>query len=153
MALRLSRKLNGPRRIDLGYGVAITVAPFTFAQFKEAEAAALRLSEEARSQADAALFEALDDEDLPPEAADAVRGSFGQALLRILLVRHGTGWEGIETDDGTPAPMTHATIGDLLDLFPGVAQVLSRDLMAPFHALVSEGNGSAPSQGTATPAG
>ncbi|ETX26851.1 hypothetical protein [Roseivivax isoporae] len=153
MALRLARKLAAERRLELGYGVAVTVAPFSFADFKQAEAAAMRVAEAHRPPQEAALVEAIDDEDLPPETMDSVRGLFAQHLVVILLARHGRGWEGVEAEDGTAAPFTTAAIGELLDLFPGIALTLARDLLAPFEALVSEGNASAPSQGTGTPAG
>lgn len=152
MALRLTRKLEEPRTIDIGYGVEVDMQPFTYAQFKEAEAAAARLSEGSGDAADAAAREAIDDEDMPPEVEDAVRGRYGHALLLILVVRHASGWRGIVTDGEAPAPLTHATVAQFLDLFPGAAQTLAREVMAPAHWLVSEGNGSAPSQGTGTPA-
>ncbi|WP_152455723.1 hypothetical protein [Roseivivax sp. THAF40] len=146
----MSRKLMGPRRIDIGYGVAFHVRPFTFADFKNAEASAVRIAEESRSPMDAAAVEAIDEEDMPPEVEDAFRGDFAQALLLVLLQRYGEGWEGVETEAGTPASFDRRSILEFLDLFPGAGQTLQREILLPFHVLVSEGNGSAPSQDTAS---
>lgn len=152
MALRLSRKLTGPRRIEIGYGVVFTVRHFTFSDFKHAEASAARIAEESRSAADASTMEALDDEDMPPEVEEAHRGNFAQALLLVLLQRFGDGWEGVETEAGEPAPFDRRALLEFLDLFPGAALTLQRELLLPFHLLVTEGNGSAPSPSTDTSA-
>lgn len=149
MALRLSRAIGTARRIELGYGVAVSVEPFSYAQFQAMQAAALRLGRESLPADMAVEVEAVDDEDLRPEIEDRVRGDAAAHLLRLVLIRYGAGWEGLEDDAGAPAPMTPDSIGHFLDLFPGVATQLQHALLAPFHEVASEGNGSGPSLVTA----
>lgn len=153
MALRIARSLGQARRIDLAYGTSITFRPFTFAEWKEVEATATRLAREARPLMLQAEAEALDDEDLPPDHEDQLQGAYFDQLLRLAVVRFATGWEGLEGEDGNPAPLTMRSVGDLLDMAPGIAVELQRRLLQPMDAIVSEGKGCAPSQSTDTAAG
>ena len=139
MALRLDRSVARNRRIDLGYGVSLTMRPFGFAEFKEAEAAAHRLASQTLPPAEAASIDAFDDEDLPPEVEDATRGQFASHLIRILVSRFGDGWEGVETESGEPAALTLRTFDEFMTLFPGVVQGLQVQLLAPYQAAVLEG--------------
>ncbi|KAB2539657.1 hypothetical protein AL035_17765 [Salipiger aestuarii] len=150
MALRLARGLSGPRRIELGYGVFVSHRPFGYADLREAEATAQRL---ARTTVPERLaFEAAlhDDEDLGPEHDEAARGQFARHLVKLLLLRFGAGWDGVEAEDGTPAPMTEQSLDAFMSLFPGVSSVLHARLIEPWAELESEGNVSALSPHTAT---
>ncbi|GGG59758.1 hypothetical protein GCM10011415_02110 [Salipiger pallidus] len=150
MVLRLSRALAGARTIPLGYGVTVSFRQFGFSDLREAQAAAMRLARETLPPAHAFDAAALDDEDLGPEHEDALRGQADRHFVKLLLVRFGTGWEGLEDETGAPAPFEAATIDIFLDLFPGTASVLHQSLMAPVVAVEMEGNVSAPSPHTAT---
>ncbi len=150
MVLRLSRALDGARKITLGYGVAVSFRQFSFADLREAEATAMRLARETLPPAHAFDAAALDDEDLGPEHEEALRGQAARHLVKLLLTRFGTGWEGIEDETGAPAPLSSASIDAFLELFPGTASVLHQGLLAPMVAVEREGNVSAPSPHTVT---
>ena len=150
MVLRLARRLAVSRTIDLGYGVSVSHRPFGYADLCEAKATAHRLARESLPAArafDAALH---DDEDLGPEHEEALRGQAARHLVKLLLLRFGDRWEGIEAEDGSPAPLTAETLDASLDLFPGVASTLHISLESPWVELEMEGNVSAPSPHTAT---
>jgi hypothetical protein len=151
MALRLSRSLNVERRIEVGYGVIFRIRAFSFAEYKEVEAAAHRMARETLSPGIAIELEAVDDEDLKPEVDDAMRGRFAQTLTLLLLLRFGTGWGGVEIDDDKSAPFERQSIEMFLDQFPGVAIVLQQQLLLPFQTIAAEGKGSAPLPDTGTP--
>lgn len=153
MVLRLVRGLTGGRTIELGYGVTVTHRGFTYADLREAESTALRLARETMPAARAFDAAALDDEDLPPEHEEALRGQAARHLVKLLLLRFGTAWGGLETDSGEPAPLTAESVDMFLDLFPGVASALHGQLLSPWHELEREGNGYAPSPSTATAEG
>ncbi|MBU2960062.1 hypothetical protein KO516_04305 [Citreicella sp. C3M06] len=150
MALRLVRALSGPRRIELGYGVAVSYRAFGYADLREAEATAHRLARETMPERLAFAAALHDDEDLGPEHDEGRRGQFARHLVKLLLLRFGTGWEGVEVDDGRAAPMTEDTLDAFLSLFPGVASVLHVRLLEPWAELEAEGNVSARSPHTAT---
>lgn len=150
MVLRLSRAMAGARTIPLGYGVTVSFRQFTFAELREAEATAMRLARETLPPARAFDAAALDDEDLGPEHDDALRGQAARHLVKLLLTRFGTGWEGVEDETGAPAPLEAGSIDAFLDLFPGTAASLHAGLLAPMVAVEMEGNVSAPSPHTAT---
>lgn len=149
MALRLSRVVDRPRRIEVGYGVAMSFRPMSYAAYKEVEAAALRLARERLPIDMAAEVEAVDDDDIRPEVEDRLRGEAAAQLVRMAMLRFGESWEGLEDETGAPAPMTPETVSQFLELFPGVASFVHQALLAPFQELRREGNASAPSQGTA----
>lgn len=153
MALRLKRGLTEGRTLELGYGVNVTHRPFTYADLREAEATALRLARETLPAARAFEAAATDDEDLPPEHEEALRGQAARHLVKLLVLRFGTAWGGVETDTGDSAPLTAESLDLFLDLFPGVASALHAQLLAPWFELEQEGNGFAPSHSTATAAG
>lgn len=149
MALRLGRAIGAARRIECGYGVAFDIAPIPFAAFKEIEATAWRLARESLPLEMAAEIEALEDEAVRPEIEDRIRGAASALIVRLAVLRFGRGWEGIEAEDGTPAPLTADTLDQVFDLFPGVVQRLQMDLLTPFQEVEREGNASAPSPDTA----
>lgn len=151
MVLRLARSLNAERRIDVGYGVAFHIRAFSFAEYKEVEAAAHRMAREKLPVGIAAEIEAVDDEDLKPEVGDAMRGRFAQILTLLLLLRFGTRWDGVEINDDEAAPFERVSIELFLDQFPGVAIALQQHLLMPFQAVASEGKVSALSPDTGTP--
>lgn len=151
MALRLSRSLGTERQIDVGYGVSFRFRPFTFAELKEAEATAHRLARESLPPRLAVEAEAFDDEDAGPDVDDAVRGRFAEVLTLLMVLRFGTGWDGVEIDDGVPAPFERQAVEQFLDQFPGVAMILQHSVLAPWSAALSEGKGYAPSPGTGIP--
>lgn len=149
MALRLGRAIAAERTIKVGYGASFSFRPFSFADFKEAEAAAMRLAREGMPAVMAVELEAVDDEDVAPEVEDNLRGRAADNLVRLLVRRFGTGWDGFETEDGSPAPFDADHIGQVFDLFPGIVQVLQQSLMTPFQEVTREGKPSAPSPSTA----
>jgi hypothetical protein len=151
MVLRLSRAIGVSRRIEVGYGVVFQIGPFTFAEYKEAEATALRLARAALPPAVALDMEAYDDEDMPAAVEDTTRGIFASQMLSLMLRRFGVGWEGVELEDGSPAPLDGEAIDQFLAMFPGAAQQLQHGLLAPLVAVTSEGKGSAPSPSTGIP--
>ena len=153
MALRLARKLGRSRRIELGYGVWVDLRPFSYAEFKECEATAMRMALDGMSTADATETAAMDDEDLRPEVEEATRGRFASFIVHLVLVRFGEGWGGIEDEDGAPVAMNAGTIAQVLEAFPGVAQALHIEMLQPFQAVDAEGNVSAPLPNTATAVG
>ncbi|EPX82101.1 hypothetical protein [Salipiger mucosus] len=150
MVLRLQRRLGGARDIELGYGVVVSHRAFTYGDLREAEATAMRLARQTLPADRAFNAECIDDEDLGPEHDEALRGQLARHLVKLLLMRFGTGWQGVEGEDGAPAPLTAETLDTFLDLFPGVATTLHAGLLAPWAELEREGNGSAPLQDTAT---
>ncbi|MGR3438770.1 hypothetical protein [Salipiger abyssi] len=150
MVLRLKRRLTDDRTVEVGYGVTISHRAFSYAEFREVEATAMRLARETLPAARAFDAATLDDEDLPPEHEEALRGQSARHAVKLLLLRFGTGWDGIETEDGAPAPLTAESLDLFLDLFPGVAATLHALLLSPWAELEQEGNGSAPSPHTAT---
>ncbi|MAC81489.1 MAG: hypothetical protein CML66_25900 [Rhodobacteraceae bacterium] len=149
MALRLGRAIAAERTIEVGYGVSFSFRPFSFADFKEAEAAAMRLARDGMPAMMAVELEAVDDEDVAPEVEDNLRGRAAANLVRLLIRRFGTGWDGIEAEDGSPAPFDAEHIGQAFELFPGIIQMLQQSLMVPFQEVAREGKPSAPSQSTA----
>lgn len=149
MALRLGVAIGQARRIDCGYGVAVLVGPMSFAAFKEIEATAWRVARDRLPLDMAAETEAVEDADLRPEIEDAIRGAAAAQLLRLALIRFGRAWEGLELEDGTPAPMTADTVDQALELYPGVGQAIQASLLTPFQEVGREGNASAPSPATA----
>jgi len=153
MVLRLARRLGVARTIELGYNVTVSHRPFGYADWREAEAAAMRLARSTLPADLAFKAEMADDEDLGPEHEEALRGQAARHLVKLLLSRFGTGWTGIETESGDPAPMTPETLDMFLELFPGVAGTLHASLLAPWIEAEREGNVSAPSPGTATAEG
>jgi len=153
VVLRLSRGIGKPRRIELGYGFWVELGPFSYAAFKECEAAAMRLAIASMPHADAAETEALDDEDLRPEVEEATRGRFAALIIQVVLTRFGIAWGGIEDEEGAPVPMNASSIAQVLEAFPGVAQVLHVEMLAPYEGVDAEGNGFAPLPSTATAVG
>ena len=149
MVLRLTRRLGAARRIELGYGVTVSHRAFSYADLREAEATALRLARQSLPEALAFEAECLDDEDLGPEHEEALRGQAARHLVKLILLRFGTGWTGVETEAGAPAPLDAASIEAFLDLFPGVASALHAALLQPWVDLEQEGNASAPLPDTA----
>ena len=91
----------------------------------------MRLAGETLPPAHAFDEAALDDEDLGPEHEEALRGQTAQHLVKLLLTRFGTGWDGIEDDTGAPASLQSETIDAFPDLFPGTAYSLLSGLLAP----------------------
>lgn len=153
MVLRLQRRLGGAREIPLGYGVTVSHQAFGYADLREAEATAMRLARQTLPAARAFDAECLDDEDLGPEHDEALRGQAARHLVKLLVTRFGTGWSGVETEDGAAAPLTADYLDAFLDTFPGVASSLHAGLLSPWVALEQEGNVSAPLPDTATAEG
>ena len=153
MVLRLSRRVGAARTIDLGYDVTVSHRAFGYADWREAEATAMRLARQTLPAELAFAAECSDEEDLGPEYEEALRGQAAQHLVKLLLVRFGDGWTGVEGPDGAPAPLTAETLDQFLELFPGVAGTLHASLLAPWVEVAREGNVSAPSQDTATAEG
>ena len=153
MVLRLARRLGVARTIELGYNVTVSHRPFGYADWRAAEAAAVRLARSTLPADLAFKAEMADDEDLGPEHEEALRGQAARHLVKLLLLRFGTGWGGLETDRGEPAPLEADSLDLFLDLFPGVASALHGQLLSPWHELEREGNGYAPSPSTATAEG
>ncbi|MBE9635780.1 hypothetical protein [Salipiger mangrovisoli] len=153
MVLRLHRRGSEPRQIDLGYGVTVSCKPFGYADYREAEAAALRLARQNLPEELQLEAEIHDEENLGPEHDEALRGLAARYVVKLLLLRFGAGWAGVELEDGSAAPMTAATLDEFMRLFPGVSATLHGELLAPWIALEMEGNVSAPSPNTATAEG
>jgi len=152
MVLRLARHIGQDREIDVGYGVVFRFGPISYAAFKEAEAGAHRLARETVDMATAVALEASEIEDLDEEAEDHLRGRFAECLILLLCLRFGTGWDGVELENGEAAPFRRNEVSEFLSLFPGVALTLQQRLLSPFEMVSSEGKGSAPSPNTASPA-
>jgi hypothetical protein len=148
MVLRLGRSIDAVRDIDVGYGVSFTFRPFSYAEYKSAEAAAQKLARSGLSMSSQIAVETADDEDLPEQVEQEIRGRFHSVLLLILLDRFCTSWAGVELEDGTPAPTEYGCFEVFLKEFPGVANTLAGRLLAPFFEVEQEGNGSAPSPST-----
>lgn len=153
MALRLHKRTSEPREIALGYGVTVSCRPFGYAEYREAEAAAMRLARQNLPEALQFEAEMLGEDDLPPEHDEALRGLAARYVVKLLLMRFGAGWAGIEAEDGTPAAMTSDTLDQFMALFPGIAATLHGELLAPWLAVELEGNGSAPLPNTDTAEG
>ena len=82
------------------------------------------------------LMEGVDEEADPEEAGTL----FARAVARLSIVA----WEGVEDEDGQPAPVTHAHIDALLE-HASVFDAWQTRVMAPALGLEAEKNGSAPS--------
>lgn len=153
----------GARDLNPGYGVVIGIRAFSFADLKAAEATALRLAREQRPAEEAIEVEAVDDEDLSPEIKDDVQGRVVHNLVLLLLLRFGTGWQGVVAapsdtvdapeEDEVTAPFDRASLTQFLAQFPGVASALHAEMLSPWAEVIAEGKGSAPLPGTGTPAG
>lgn len=156
MALRLARSINQGRSISVGYGVSFDFKPFTFAQYREARAAAHKMARSSLSMSAQLAVESVDDEDMPTDVEHEIQGRFDHALLLLLITRYCQSWSGLLIgDEGaeTPAPLEVGYVEALLDSYPGVADYLSRALLLPFQMVEQEGNGSAPSPNGASAAG
>ncbi|MEL6960457.1 MAG: hypothetical protein AAGL89_16050 [Pseudomonadota bacterium] len=149
MAIRLLRHLNIPRDIDVGYGVSIRVMPFSYADYRECEAAAMRQATEGMSQADAIEMDSVDFEEVDPRVQDGIQGRYSKCLLQVLLVRFGDGWTGIQDENGKAAPMNADTVEQFFDLFPAAGQMVLSEVVQPYQVIASEGNVSAPLPNTA----
>ncbi|MFG1319836.1 hypothetical protein [Xanthobacter autotrophicus] len=111
--LNLSR---GPKVLDLGHGVTVTVLPLTSGLMMEARR---RLA--AR-----------------PVAAVAV--DLIKEVGRLAV----TSWSGVAGEDGAPAPVTDATVDALFDLYQ-FAEAFERLYIGPALTLAEEKNAFAPS--------
>lgn len=155
MALRLARSINQGRTIPVGYGVSFDFKPFTFAQYREARAAAYKMARSSLSMSAQMAVESVDDEDMPDDVEHEIQGRFDHALLLLLIMRYCRSWSGLLTEveeADTPAPLAVGYVEALLDTYPGVADTLSRQLLLPFQMVEQEGNGSAPSPSGASAA-
>ncbi|MEP4708739.1 hypothetical protein [Pseudophaeobacter sp.] len=154
----MARSIEMERDIPVGYGVVFYFKPFSYAEFKECESTAHRLSRQNLSMAAQMAVETIDDEDTPDQVEDEIRGRFHSALLTILITRFGLRWEGVEREPAgdadpevsIPAPFEQGYIDNFLTQYPGVSNVLSGRLLLPFRMVEQEGNASAPSPSTAS---
>lgn len=156
MALRLGRSINQERNIPVGYGVSFSFKPFSFAQYREARAAAHKMARSSLSMKSQMAVETIDDEDMPEEVEHEIQGQFDHALLLLLIMRYCQSWEGLLTENEgaeEQAPLEIGYVESLLAAFPGVADFLSRQLLLPYQIVEQEGNGSAPSPSGASAAG
>lgn len=153
MVLRLQRSLAQSREIALGYGVTVSHRAFGYGDLREAEATAMRLARQTLPPDRAFEAELSDDDDLGPEHEEALRGQAARHLVKLLLLRFGTGWQGVETGEGAPSPLDADALDAFLDLFPGVSSSLHAGLLAPWVELEQEGNVFAPSPDTVTAEG
>ncbi|WP_065329964.1 hypothetical protein [Tritonibacter mobilis] len=156
MALRLGRSINQERTIPLGYGVTLVFKPFTYAQYKEARAAAHKMARANLSDESQMAVEFVDDEDMPEQVEQEIQGRIEHYVLVLLIVRYCSSWEGLLTDDEgseTLAPINLASAGALLDTYPGIAEYLGKILLTPHKLVAQEGNGFAPLPSGASAAG
>jgi hypothetical protein len=107
-----------PYKLDLPYGLRVTVRPLTTAGMAAAQAAARRAVEaierQARERTEAGL--ALDG--LPDLSAEGERDGFYQAqLIRELAIRHIANWVGVELNGG-PALPTPENVAAVMELYP-----------------------------------
>ena len=109
---------RGPRELDLGHGVTVTVLPLTTG-----------LMMEARRRLAARPAEA------PVSAVDLIH-----EVGRLAV----TSWTGVAGEDGAPAPVTDATVDALFDLYQ-FAEAFERLYIGPALTLAEEKNASAPS--------
>lgn len=144
MAIRLS-DLLGPRTVELGYGVTVTLRPVGYADLKAAEAAALRGARTRLS----ALREAGDLVAGGVEAAERfeadVAGLAEELMLDELVARHAASWAGVLDVDGErEAPLTRETWIKFRRGLPYLADRLRLAFREPAGLVVSEGEPSAP---------
>ncbi len=152
MVLRVAKGIAKSRVLEVGYDVAVSMRGFTYAQYKEMEAAAMRLSSQTVPDSIAMARDAYDDDEMPPEVEDATRAQFHAHLLSIVLMRFGESWRGLEDEEtGEPLPMNATSIAAVLEQFPGVSLSLAQQILTPYQQIASEGKGSAPLPDTDTP--
>jgi len=143
MALRLGRSIGQEREIDVGYQVVFTFRPFSYAELEEVKSAAQKLSRDALSLQSQMAVEAIDDEDMPDQVENEIRGKFQHVLLLTLVIRFCSKWDGVEKEDGSPAPLEFGYIDSFLTEFPGVANTLAQQVLLPYQMVAQEGKGSA----------
>lgn len=154
MVAKLSKTLRGQeRRIPLGFGVSFTFKPFTFAQYKEAEAWATRNAREGLSDEQSAALAGSDIDEMGDDFKDRLIGLASQMVLDRLVLNFCIKWEGVEEfgedpEVTQPMELSPENWGLFRDDFPTLVELLDQQLRNPMHAVVTEGNGSAPSQNT-----
>lgn len=154
MVAKLSKALRGEkRRISLGYGVSFEFEPFTFAQYKEAEAWAMRNAREGLTSAQEAALAGAEVEELGGEFQDTLMGLAAQMILDRLVMNFCTGWDGVEgfdkdPEDSAPLAFTPENWEMFRDEMPALVELLEQQLRNPMHIVVTEGNGSGLSQST-----
>jgi hypothetical protein len=141
MAISLRKALTEERSLDLGRGVTVRVKPVGFARFARLNAESLM-----RAQAELAAAGAGE----PSSGAVAVLSQ--KHLDAALIVESITGWDGVEGEDGLPAPVTAEAWALFADLCPDLASIVVAEIRHPGILAVYEGNASAPSPNGA-PAG
>lgn len=157
MALRLSRAFTGPREISLGFGVTMVFRQFGFADYREAEAWAQRTARESLTGAQKAALAGHEMDEMDGEFHDKLIGLASEMHLDRLVTKFCDGWTGVEIgdddDDAEPLKFSAENWETFRNAFPVIVDRLDRQLQAPMHAVVSEGNASAPLPDTGTPAG
>lgn len=107
---------RGPKVLDLGHGVTVTVLPLTSAVMMAARAALARQSEQ----------------------VDPIH--LIQSVGRLAIID----WTGVEGEDGVAAPVTGETVTALLDIYQ-FADAFEQLYIGPALILAEEKNASAPS--------
>jgi hypothetical protein len=157
MALRLSRAASGPRSIDVGFGVVFRFRQFGFADYREAEAWAQRNARDQLTGPQKAALAGQEIDELGDEFQDRLIGLASEMHLDRLVTKFVEGWSGVligeSADDQEELPFSIDNWQLFKDQMPVIVDRLDRALMAPMHAVVTEGNGFAPLPGTDTPAG
>lgn len=134
MAISLRKALTEEREIDLGRGVTVRVKPVGFARFS-------RLNAEALMRAQAELAAAGEG-----EPAFGAVAALSQTHLNVaMIVETITGWDGVEGEDGAPAPVTAATWALFADICPDLASIVVAEIRQPGVLAACEGNAFAPS--------
>lgn len=111
---------RAPRTLDLGHGVTVTVLPFTSAMMMAARDRLTRIR-----VATGAEIGAID---------------LVQEIGRLAI----TSWEGVEGEDGAPAPVTEACVTALLDIWH-FAEAFQMQYVGPALTLADEKNALSPS--------
>lgn len=134
MALSLKKQLTEPRRVELGEGVAVTLAPIGLARFSRLNGAAL-----VEAQAQLAAEGRAD-----PTALEI--STRAQALLNDqLIVESITAWEGLEDEGGELPEITLETWRLFAAIYPELASLAIAEIRRPGILADAEGNASAPS--------
>jgi hypothetical protein len=146
------KRAKEPRTLDLGFGVAVTVKPLTYALWRAAGLAAERQA--LQIAADKGLVDAAGGTmlDIPdPHDRDGIRGLRDQFMLQSLGRHAITAWSGVADETGAAAAVTPAAIDQLILQHPLIAARFEIEYLRELDAMLVEGNasGAAPNGTTA----
>lgn len=141
MAARLIEGLTRPRTVTLGEGVTLQLKPMGFADYKAAQARAVRLATDRLADAGHAASQSVLAGEDAAEYRDAINGLAEEILLDALVEKLATGWAGVEDESGAALPLTRANWQRFRAGFPLLAERAMQAILHPLHMMEQEGNG------------